>query len=64
MLRSQLNQPRVNRTWLETVNRIKVQVSQYKAQARLEYIRKHGTPHPAEARIAEVTLCQETQPAE
>ena len=29
--------------WLETVNRIKVQVSQYKAQARLEYIRKHGT---------------------
>ena len=48
--------------WLETVNRIKVQVSQYKAQARLEYIRKHGTPHRAEARLSEATLCQETRP--
>ena len=52
----------VEPSWLETVNRIKVQVSQYKAQARLEYIRKHGIPHRAEARLSEVTLCQETRP--
>jgi len=42
----------VERLWLELVTRIKFQVNQYKAQARLEYIEKHGIPHPAESKLS------------
>ena len=48
--------PTVEPLWLGLVNRIKVQVNKYKAQARIEYIEKHRIPHPAETRIAEVVL--------
>lgn len=48
--------PTVEPLWLGLVNSIKVQVNKYKAQARFEYIEKHGSPHPAETRIAEVAL--------
>jgi len=36
--------------WQETVNFIKLQVSEYKGEARLHYVRKHGFAHPAETR--------------
>ncbi|HVH16075.1 MAG TPA: YHS domain-containing protein [Candidatus Angelobacter sp.] len=39
--------------WLGLVTRIKAQVNQYKAQARLDYIAKHGIPHAGESRIAD-----------
>ena len=37
--------------WLGLVTRIKAQVNQYKAQARLDYIAKHGIPYAGESRM-------------
>jgi hypothetical protein len=37
--------------WGELVSRIKLEVNQYKSEARLDYVRKHGLPHPAETRL-------------
>lgn len=34
--------------WQETVNQIRLQVKQYKAEARLDFVQRHGLPHPAE----------------
>jgi hypothetical protein len=50
------NWPTVEPIWLGLVAGIKVQVSKYKAHARLEYIEKHGIPHPAETSMAHVAL--------
>jgi len=48
--------PTVEPLCLELVTYIKAQVNKYKTQARLEYIEKHGIPHPAETRMTEVAL--------
>lgn len=44
---------KVEPLWREVVGRIGLQVNEYKSEAKLDYVRRHGLPHPAETRLLE-----------
>lgn len=43
----------VEKDWLDIIKQIKTEVTEYKANARAEYVRIHGRPHPKDTVVVE-----------